>query len=452
MGKGDGVMAVYALIRPRVIRNALVKRLRVFPSVGESLVSPGAKVDAGSILGKYASRQRLRFVRMETSGERITATVLVAEGQKVKRGEVLGYYSYLFGLGYTEYTSPCDGEVVAISQATGRVSIKEEPSALASHLPGTVEHVDEAIGVWVRSRGDIVPGAAGAGFARSGTLIRKVESPDQPVSPQKIGPEDADLVLLAGSTVSKELLEACLRYRVAGIIAGSAASSVMKWYESLAQDLDWDEFLARYWARELRKKDAVVPRPTEIVPALVLTEGYGNMPMSGEAFELLSSCEGERVFVDGASLVGAALGRWDAGPCAIIPFAGAVEGEVMDDGVGGGAGRAAGAAAGAGAAVGDAAVGGAAGIGAVVGGADGASAVVGGFGHPAGRPAALRELAPGVRVCVCGLTQDPVEGTVEGLAQEDSALPVGIPVTSVRVVTLSGEHLTVPASNIRFLE
>ena len=62
-------MAVYALIRPRVIRNALVKRLRVFPSVGESLVSPGAKVDAGSILGKYASRQRLRFVRMETSGE-----------------------------------------------------------------------------------------------------------------------------------------------------------------------------------------------------------------------------------------------------------------------------------------------------------------------------------------------------------------------------------------------
>lgn len=121
-------MAAYALFRPKVIKDASIERLRIFPSVGESTVSPGSKVEAGSILGKYASRQRLRYVKMETSGDRITATVLVAEGQKVKRGEVLGYYSYMFGLGYTEYISPCDGEIVGISHATGRVSIKEEPS------------------------------------------------------------------------------------------------------------------------------------------------------------------------------------------------------------------------------------------------------------------------------------------------------------------------------------
>lgn len=402
-------MAVYALSRPRVVRNASVKRLRVFPSVGESLVSPGSKVDAASILGRYASRQRLRFVKMETSGDRIVATVLVAEGQKVKRGEVLGYYSYMFGLGYTEYTSPCDGEIVDISQATGRVSIKEEPSELVGHLPGTVERVDESVGVWVRSRGDVVTGAAGAGFARSGTLVVRAEGPDRPVSPQKIGPQDADLVVLAGSTVSKELLEACLRYRVAGIVAGSAASSVMQWYESLVPDLDWDEFLARYWARELKKKDAVVPRPTEIAPALVLTEGYGNMPMSGEAFGLLKSCEGKTVFVDGASLAGPALGRWDAGPCVIVPFAGAGHVESTND-------RA------------------------------------GGAGDPGERPQALRELAPGVRVRGGFLTRDPVEGTVEGPAQEDATLPAGIPVTCVRVVTLDGERLLVPVSNIQVLE
>jgi hypothetical protein len=420
MGKGDGVMAVYALSRPRVIKNAPVRRLRVFPSTGESLVSPGSKVEAGSILGRYASRQRLRFVKLETSGDRIAATVLVAEGQKVKRGEVLGYYSYMFGLGYTEYTSPCDGEVVAISQSTGRVSIKEEPSELASHLPGTADQIDEAVGVWVRSWGDTVPGAAGAGFARSGTLVRKAGGPDEHVSLQRIGPEDADRVVLAGSTVSRELLEACLRYRVAGVVAGSAAFSVMQWYESLVMDLDWDEFLARYWARELKKKDTVVPRPTEIVPSLVLTEGYGNMPMSGEAFELLTSSEGKTVFVDGASLAGPRLGSRDVGPCVIIPLAGAGDGEVLGDGVGG-----------------DARLGGTG---------------VGGVGDAAGRPGVLRELAPGVRVRVCAVTHDPVEGTIEGSAQEDAALPVGIPVTSVRVVTVDGEHLTVPVSNIQVLE
>jgi hypothetical protein len=410
MGKGDEIMAAYALFRPKVIKDASIERLRIFPSVGESTVSPGSKVEAGSILGKYASRQRLRYVKMETSGDRITATVLVAEGQKVKRGEVLGYYSYMFGLGYTEYISPCDGEIVGISHATGRVSIKEEPSELASHLPGVVDHVDEAVGVLVRSRGHMVVGAAGAGFARSGALLRKAEGPGEQVSPQKIGPQDADLVVLAGSRVTRELLEACLRYRVAGIIAGSAASGVVEWYENLVQELDWDEFLARYWARELKKKDAVVPRPTEIVPALVLTEGCGNMPMSGEAFELLVSSEGKTVFVDGASLAGVAAGRWDAGSCVIIPFAGAGDGEVTGGGVGGAS------------------------------------------GDPAGRPSALKELAPGVRVRVFGLTLDPVEGTLEGTAQGDSALPIGLPVTCVRVLTLDGESLTVPVSNIQALE
>lgn len=412
-------MAVYALSRPRVVRNAPVRRLRVFPSIGESLVSPGSKVEAGTILGKYASRQRLRFVKMETSGDRIAATVLVAEGQKVKRGEVLGYYSYMFGLGYTEYTSPCDGEVVAISQSTGRVSIKEEPSELASHLPGTVEHIDEAVGVWVRSWGDTVPGIAGAGFARSGTLVRRAEGPREHVAPQRIGPEDADRVILAGSTVSRELLEACLRYRVAGIVAGSASSSVMQWYESLVMDLDWDEFLARYWARELKKRDTIVPRPTEIVPALVLTEGYGKMPMSGEAFELLASCEGNTVFADGASLVGPPLGSRDVGPCVIIPSAGAGDGEVPRDDV--------------------------------CGAGEGGAALDSAY-EPAGRPGALRELAPGVRVRVLGLTHDPAEGTIEGPAQEDVALPAGIPVTSVRVVTATGERLTVPVSNLQVLE
>lgn len=402
-------MAVYALSRPRVLKDAPVRRLRVFPSVGESMVSPGSKVEAGTILGKYASRQRLRFVRMETAGDKIAATLLVTEGQKVKRGEVLGYYSYMFGLGYTEYTSPCDGEIEVISHATGRVAIKEEPSEMASHLPGTVEHVEEAVGVLVRTRGHMVVGAAGAGYARLGALVRKAGEPTEQVSPQKVSPQDADRVVLAGSTVTKELLEACLRSRVAAIIAGSAPFSVVQWYENLVQELDWDEFLARYWARELKKKDAVVPRPTEIVPALVLTEGYGNMPMSDEAFELLSSFEGKPVFVDGASLAGVAAGRWDAGPCVIMPFAGAGGEEATDGSAGSGS------------------------------------------GDPAGRPKALRELAPGVRVRVYGLTREPVEGTVEGPAQEDSALRVSIPVNSVRVVTKGGETITVPAANIQAL-
>lgn len=407
------MMALYALSRPRVMKGASIRRLRIFPSAGEPLVSPGSEVSAETIIGKYSSRQRLRYVRMESSGEQIIATLLVTEGQKVKRGEVLGYYSYMFGLGYTEYTSPCDGEVVEISHATGRVAIREEPSELACHLPGTVEHVDAAVGVLVRSRGDIVMGAAGAGFARSGILVRKAEDPGEAVSPQKIGPQDADRVILAGSTVTRELLEACLRYRVSGIVAGSAPASVVGWYENLVQELDWDEFLARYWTRELKKRDAAVPRPTEIAPSLVLVEGYGKMPMSVEAFECLRSFEGEKVFIDGASLHQVAAGRWDAGPCVIRP--------VLDEGD-------------------------------LVSAGDAPGDRCRNTSYENGKRSFLREIAPGARVRVFGLTSGPVEGVVEGYVQEGPDFQPMVPVEHVRVSTLTGERITVPVFNVYVLE
>lgn len=403
-------MAVYAVSRPRVLKDVEVSRLRAFPSIGEMQVSPGTIVDRGSILGQYASRQRLRFVRVEVSGDQIAATVLVAAGQKVKRGEVLAYYSYMFGLGYTEYTSPCDGEVVAINSATGQISIKEAPVSMACHLPGTVERVDEAMGVWVRSRGDLVEAAAGAGFARSGILVRKVESPSSAAAAQSVGPGDSGKVLLAGAHVTQEFVEVCLRYRVAGIIAGSAPYRVYQWYQALAANLDWDEFLARYWARELKSKDASAPLATEIVPALVLAEGFGELSMPDESFETLASHEGQEVFLDGCGVLERDVAYYmNAGPCVITPSASSASG----------------------------------------GGEKSMGERATGALFEVGGSSILREIVPGARVRLNHLTGAPSEGIVESVPEEEIILPNGISVIGVNVVTAKGERLTVPASNIQ---
>lgn len=411
-------MSVYAVSRTRIHRDIQITRLRAFPAMGEVLVSPGAAVERDTILGQYSSRQRLRMVRVEVSGDEIAATVLVGVGQKVKREEVLAYYSYFFGLGYTEYVSPCDGEVVGISQATGQITIKESPVSLACHLPGTVLRADEAMGVYVRSRGDMASAVAGAGFARSGKLVKKVSHGSSSASPHSISPDDAGNVVLAGAFVTREFLEMCLRYRVAAVAAGSAPYRVFEWYRDLAASLDWDEFLARYWAREMKGKDVVVPGPTEIVPALVLTEGFGEVPMSQDVFDLLASHEGEDVFVDGAAALDPSTAAYlDSGPCVITsPAKGASDasceaGEIPRTG-------------------------------------ESANPPAGGQTDGA-LPENLREITTGTGVRVSFITGPAAEGTVEGVPEENVVLPNGICVDGVNVVTDRGERLTVPVFNIQ---
>lgn len=387
-------MALYVQRRPQVRPNAEVRRLRAFPALGQVEVKPGSEVTWDTVLGHYASRQRLRFVRVEHSGDSIAATVLVGVGQKVKRGEVLAYYSFLFGLGFTEYTSPCDGEVVEINDTLGAIAIKEALVPLVSNMPGQVVLTDDALGVTVANRGDLVYGVAGAGYGRSGALEVKVSSPDGVLRPGYLSAQDAGKVIVAGKTVTQELLEACLRWRVAGIVAGSVPYNVYRWYKDIAEKLDWDEFLARYWARELKQRDSKVPPPMEIATALVITEGFGDEPMNQAAFELLSKHAGERVFLDGSgAFQSQAAGSDETVPCAFIPASGAAQGE-------------------------------------------------------AGGQMGLAVLQPGDRVKVYGLTGAPQEAHVVDVEGEELRLETGMSVPGVKVRLASGEEQLVPLFNV----
>ena len=293
--------------------------MRAFPSMGEVKVTPGDETSWDTVLGQYASRKRLRFVRVETSGDRIAATVLVAEGQKVKRGEALAYYSYLFGLGFTEYAAPCDGEVVGINQVTGTIAIKEAPVPLPCNLPGRVEACDDALGVFLKSTGDLLLGSLGAGYGRSGILEVRAEGIARP---EQVSAQDAGKVLVLRGQVNEDFLNACMKYRVAGVVAGSVLSRTLQWYRELVETLDWDEFLARYFAREMRSKEEAPPPPTEISPALVVTEDFGDSAMNQEALHLLSSHQGRRVFLDGGQAFESREMDAEVAPCVFVPLSG----------------------------------------------------------------------------------------------------------------------------------
>ncbi len=389
-------MALYAVNEPRVVEDTQVVRLRPFSSAGQADVDPGTEVTWDTLVGTYASRKRIRRVRVEASHDTMVATVLVQEGQKVKRGEVLAYYSYLFGLGYTEYVSPCDGEIVSINPVMGAIFIKESPIELRCNLPGVVVKSDDAIGAWVRSYGDLLEGVAGAGYGRSGILDLKAETRSGDLRATDIGPRDQGKVIVVGRTLTQDLIEACLRYRVAGLVVGSIGQRIFQWYKGLAESLDWTEFLARYWARDAKKQEAAPPA-TEIVPALVVTEGFGDLPMNKKAQGMLLKHEGERVFIDGSL-------DWAQEPWVFAPInqgeppAGSLPGGVHDK------------------------------------------------GSKVGR--LLSEVAPGAKVRILGMSRAALEGTVVETSGE-VVLDNQIVVPGAKVVTGDGETLLVPLFNIQ---
>lgn len=311
-------MIDYAPTDQRVLTRTVVTLHRAFPSVGTLEVAPGDRVDWETVLGYYASRHRLRAVKVESSDGEIQATVLVSEGQKVKRGDVLAYYSYLFGLGYTEYTSPCDGQVVSVSNKVGAILIKEDPVPMRCHVPGLVESVNEATGVLVRSYGDFIECAAGAGYGRSGILVKKCDGPASSAGADSIGPSDQGKILVVGAVLGQDVIEAALKYRVAGLVAGSIPARVLRWYSQHLDSLTWDELQAQYWSREV-KTPGEVPPPTELAPTVVITEGFGNIPMRQSVFDLLAARAEQRAYIDGSSAQGTECSRFSGRPCLFIP-------------------------------------------------------------------------------------------------------------------------------------
>ncbi|MGI6643108.1 MAG: hypothetical protein ACOX3V_03800 [Bacillota bacterium] len=380
-------MMLYAVSKPRAIRNVEVVRLRPFSSVGQAEVAPGAEVTWDSLVGTYSSRKRIRRVRVEASNDTMVATVLVQEGQLVKRGEVLAYYSYLFGLGYTEYVSPCDGEVMSINPVIGAILIKESPMELRSNLPGVVARSEDAIGVWVRSFGDLTEGVAGAGYGRSGILTLKATH---------IGPQDQGKVIVVERSPTQELIEECLRYRVAGLVVGSIRQRLFEWYKGIAQSLDWTEFLARYWARDAKKQEDAPPA-TEIVPALVVTEGFGDIPINAKAQEMLAEHEGERIFIDGSM-------DWAQEPWVFAPInPGQPSARHLSPGA---------------------------------------------LGEDHGLGRQLSQVVPGTKVRILGMSRTALIGTVMEISP-NMVLENGIVTPGAKVVTDGGETLTVSFLNIQ---
>jgi hypothetical protein len=290
-----------------VREGVLVRKRRVLPIPGETLVKKGDKVDPETIiaranlLGTFTTvdvRSDLGILQGEIE-KAIKEWFKVKVGDVVKEGDILASRKYFFGRRVKESIAPASGTIDYIGNVTGKLHIRAPPVPVEvkAYIPGEVVEVLPKEGVVIETFGAYVQGIFGVGGETHGELEIVVSSPDEILTEDKITSSHTGKILVGGSLITGEALKKAAKNHVNGVIVGSIE----------------DDSLVDYLGYEI---GVAVTGEEEVNTTLIMTEGFGKMSMLTWTFNLLKKFGGKQASISGATHIRAGVIR----PEIIIPL------------------------------------------------------------------------------------------------------------------------------------
>ena len=220
----------------------------------------------------------------------IRAYMRYQEGDEVRQGAVIAEAPG--GLGIDYCYAPASGVIEKICTRTGTVTIlrPSKPAEVDAYLKGRVTELLGDHGARVESVADYVQGVFGLGFENYGPLRVVTAAPDGTVRAEDLGSDHEGAVLVGGALVTLDALRKALDLGVRGIITGGANHGD----------------LAALLGREL---GVGITGQEDLPMTVILTEGFGAVPMARDTYDLLRSCEGRQASVNGSTQVRAGVIR-----------------------------------------------------------------------------------------------------------------------------------------------
>lgn len=279
-----------------VTRATVVRKVRRLPIEGEVLVREGDRVRPEDVVARAFLPGDPHTVNVANLlgavAQDVPGHMVKRQGDPVEAGEVIARSRGLFGLGAREVRSPITGTVELVSGITGQVTLREPPVPVEvrAYIHGRVAEVMPREGVVVEARGALVQGIFGVGGERSGVLRVAVERPDDVLDAGDVRPDDAGRVLVGGALVTAAALRRAAEAGVTGIVVGGIV----------------DTDLVAFVGHDI----GVAITGEEDVPfTLILTEGFGPMPMAERTFRLLRELSGREASINGATQIRAGVLR-----------------------------------------------------------------------------------------------------------------------------------------------
>ena len=154
--------------------------------------------------------------------------------------------------------APREGRVVAVGGGQVLMEVGESKLELRAGIPGTIIEIIPNRGAVIQTAGGLVQGVWGNGRIDSGMLVNIAEKPDGVLTGGRLDVSLRGSILLAGMVKDAETLQIAAELPVRGLILSSM-------YPSLIQV-----------AREMRYP-------------IMVTDGFGGLPMNSAAYKLLST-------------------------------------------------------------------------------------------------------------------------------------------------------------------
>lgn len=302
----------------RVTDHARVRRERRLPLRGQVLVERGAAVAPDTVVARTELPGNVQTVnlsaRLGVEPGKLARALALPVGSAVRRGDELASAATMFGFVTNRVESPADGTIESVSPVTGQLLLREPPIPVEvnAYVAGTVVEVLPGEGVLVEAEGAFLQGIFGVGGETFGPLACAVAGPGDELRPADLRDEHRGHVVVGGAIASWETVQAARERGVAALVVGGF------------DDAD----LRRLLGRDL---GVAITGTEEIGLTLVITEGFGRIPMAARAWELLARHRGEIASASGATQIRAGVLR----PEIIVPRAGGPAAATGEGGEGG---------------------------------------------------------------------------------------------------------------------
>lgn len=279
-----------------VTEQTVVRKRRLLPIPGSVLVQVGQKVEAETVVARTELPGKVHAVNIANllgiAPDEIEDYLVKTEGEAVGKDEVLAENKPLIKWFKTEVRSPIQGRIESVSKVTGQALLREPPRSLdlLAYLDGCIVEVYPGQGVTVETECSFIQGIFGIGGETWGEIVMAVRSPDEVLSADKLSPSMKGKIVVGGAFLSADTMKRAREIGVVALVVGGIHDKDLR--ELLGYDL------------------GVAITGTERVGfTLVLTEGFGAIPMAAKTFSLLGKHVGWKASVSGATQIRAGVIR-----------------------------------------------------------------------------------------------------------------------------------------------
>lgn len=287
----------------KVLHHAKVEKNRRLPIKGKITKQVGDLLKPEDVVAKTdlpGNVQMLKVANVLNIGPAdVPDVMLVGEGDKVEKGQMIAETEGLFGFFKSNVKSPIDGTIEAISDVTGQIVMREAPIPVEvdAYMSGIVKEIIPDEGVIVEADSAFIQGIFGIGGESRGTMEILVENREQELTTDLLNESHKGKIVVGGSFVNLETYKKALSLQIAGIVVGGFN------YYDLEEILGYTLGVA-------------ITGSEDLVTSLIVTEGFGNIRMGSRTFDLLNKENGKFVSINGATQIRAGVIR----PEIVIPL------------------------------------------------------------------------------------------------------------------------------------